>query len=109
MFGPLPFIAVREEHDKAAAPAPFGFARCDELVDDHLHPEMERALGEVLGWRRDQVVLATKFGGKGVDMGYERARGAKGSRAYIRRAVAESLRGCAPTTSTCTSSTSRTR
>src|SRR5580700_3975410 len=52
----------------------------------------ERALGEVLGSRRDQVVLATKFGGKGVDMGYGPAAGAKGSRAYIRRAVAESLR-----------------
>ena len=30
----------------------------------------ERALGEILGSRRDQVVLATKFGGRGVDMGY---------------------------------------
>jgi aryl-alcohol dehydrogenase-like predicted oxidoreductase len=52
----------------------------------------ERALGEVLGSRRDQVVLATKFGGRGVDMGYGPAAGAKGSRAYIRRAVTESLR-----------------
>jgi len=52
----------------------------------------ERALGEILGSRRDQVVLATKFGGKGVDMGYGPAAGAKGGRSYIRRAVAESLR-----------------
>ena len=52
----------------------------------------ERALGEILGSRRDQVVLATKFGGRGVDMGYGPAAGAKGGRAYIRRAVAGSLR-----------------
>src|SRR5438552_9371305 len=52
----------------------------------------ERALGEVLGSRRDQVVLATKFGGRGVDIGYGPAAGAKGGRAYIRRAVAGSLR-----------------
>jgi len=38
----------------------------------------ERALGEILGSRRDQVVLATKFGGRGVDMGYGPAAGAKG-------------------------------
>src|SRR6516162_11931654 len=52
----------------------------------------ERALGEILGRRRDQVVLATKFGGRGVDMGYGPAAGAKGGRAYIRRAVTGSLR-----------------
>jgi aryl-alcohol dehydrogenase-like predicted oxidoreductase len=52
----------------------------------------ETALGEVLGSRRDQVVLATKFGHQGVDMGYGPAAGAKGGRAYIRRAVTESLR-----------------
>ena len=52
----------------------------------------ERMLGEVLGRRRDQVVLATKFGGRGPDMGYGPAAGARGSRAYIRRAVTESLR-----------------
>jgi aryl-alcohol dehydrogenase-like predicted oxidoreductase len=50
----------------------------------------ERALGEILGSRRDQVVLATKFGGG--DMGYGPAAGAKGGRSYIRRAVTESLR-----------------
>jgi len=52
----------------------------------------ERALGEVLAGRRDQVVLATKFGNQNNDMGYGAAAGAKGGRAYIRRAVAESLR-----------------
>ena len=52
----------------------------------------ERALGEVLAGRRDQVVLATKFGNQNNDMGYGPAAGAKGGRAYIRRAVTESLR-----------------
>jgi aryl-alcohol dehydrogenase-like predicted oxidoreductase len=52
----------------------------------------ERALGEILGRRRDQVVLATKFGHQHADMGYGPAAGAKGGRAYIRRAVTESLR-----------------
>jgi aryl-alcohol dehydrogenase-like predicted oxidoreductase len=51
----------------------------------------EEILGEVLAGRRDQVVLATKFG-SGVDMGYGPAAGAKGGRAYIRRAVEHSLR-----------------
>ena len=52
----------------------------------------ERALGEILGKRRDQVVLATKFGHRRYDMGYGAAVGAKGGRGYIRRAVTESLR-----------------
>ena len=52
----------------------------------------EKALGEVLGKRRDQIVLATKFGHQSNDMGYGPAAGAKGGRAYIRRAVEESLR-----------------
>jgi aryl-alcohol dehydrogenase-like predicted oxidoreductase len=52
----------------------------------------ETALGEVLAGRRDQVVLATKFGNQNTDMGYGPAAGAKGGRAYIRRAVTESLR-----------------
>ena len=52
----------------------------------------EQMLGAILGRRRDQVVLATKFGGRGPDMGYGPAAGARGSRAYIRRAVTESLR-----------------
>jgi aryl-alcohol dehydrogenase-like predicted oxidoreductase len=52
----------------------------------------EEILGEVLAGRRDQVVLATKFGHRGVDMGYGPAAGANGGRGYIRRAVEHSLR-----------------
>ncbi|HUB39438.1 MAG TPA: aldo/keto reductase [Streptosporangiaceae bacterium] len=52
----------------------------------------EEILGEVLAGRRDQVVLATKFGSQGSDLGYGPAAGAKGGRAYIRRAVENSLR-----------------
>jgi aryl-alcohol dehydrogenase-like predicted oxidoreductase len=51
----------------------------------------EEIIGEVLAGRRDQVVLATKFGGN-VDMGYGPAAGAKGGRSYIVRAVEQSLR-----------------
>lgn len=52
----------------------------------------EEILGEVLAGRRDQVVLATKFGHRNVDMGYGAAAGAKGGRGYIMRAVEQSLR-----------------
>lgn len=52
----------------------------------------EEILGEVLTTRRDQVVLATKFGHSNVDMGYGPAAGAKGGRSYIMRAVEHSLR-----------------
>ncbi|BCJ26237.1 aldo/keto reductase [Actinocatenispora sera] len=52
----------------------------------------ERLLGEVLQHRRDRVVLATKFGFQSADLGYGPAAGAKGGRAYIRRAVEASLR-----------------
>ena len=52
----------------------------------------EEILGEVLAGRREQVVLATKFGSQGSDLGYGPAAGAKGGRAYIRRAVEQSLR-----------------
>ncbi len=52
----------------------------------------EEHLGAALTGRRDQVVLATKFGAQGADMGYGPAAGAKGGRAYIRRAVEHSLR-----------------
>jgi aryl-alcohol dehydrogenase-like predicted oxidoreductase len=54
--------------------------------------QSEEILGEVLTGRRDQVVLATKFGSQGVDMGYGQAAGARGGRGYIRRAVEQSLR-----------------
>jgi aryl-alcohol dehydrogenase-like predicted oxidoreductase len=53
--------------------------------------QSEEILGEVLAGRRDQVVLATKFGGN-ADMGYGPAAGAKGGRSYIVRAVEQSLR-----------------
>jgi aryl-alcohol dehydrogenase-like predicted oxidoreductase len=52
----------------------------------------EELLGEVLAGRRNEVVLATKFGHQDFDMGYGPAAGAKGGRAYIRRAVERSLR-----------------
>jgi aryl-alcohol dehydrogenase-like predicted oxidoreductase len=52
----------------------------------------EEILGEVLAGRRDQVVLATKFGSQPGNMGYGPAAGAKGGRGYIRRAVQHSLR-----------------
>jgi aryl-alcohol dehydrogenase-like predicted oxidoreductase len=52
----------------------------------------EEILGEVLAGRRDQVVLATKFGHQAFDMRYGAAAGAKGGRSYIRLAVERSLR-----------------
>lgn len=51
----------------------------------------ETLVGEALQGRRDRVVLATKFGHPGRDMGY-RISAAKGSRSYVRVAVEESLR-----------------
>jgi aryl-alcohol dehydrogenase-like predicted oxidoreductase len=54
--------------------------------------QSEELLGEVLQGRRDQVVLATKFGHQSADMGYGPAAGAKGGRAYMMRAVEHSLR-----------------
>jgi aryl-alcohol dehydrogenase-like predicted oxidoreductase len=52
----------------------------------------EEFLGVLLAGHRDDVVLATKFGHADVDMGYGPAAGAKGGRAYVRRAVEASLR-----------------
>jgi aryl-alcohol dehydrogenase-like predicted oxidoreductase len=53
--------------------------------------ESETLLGAALAGRRDDVVVATKFGG---DMrgAYGRDGGARGSRRYLRRAVEGSLR-----------------
>jgi aryl-alcohol dehydrogenase-like predicted oxidoreductase len=48
----------------------------------------EELIGEVLGARREQVVLATKFGMEMPGAGPE----ARGSRRYVRQAVRESLR-----------------
>lgn len=52
----------------------------------------EEFLGVLLEGHRDEVVLATKFGHADADMGYGPAAGAKGGRAYVRRAVEASLR-----------------
>jgi aryl-alcohol dehydrogenase-like predicted oxidoreductase len=52
----------------------------------------EEFLGVLLEGHRDEVVLATKFGHADVDMGFGPAAGAKGGRAYVRRAVEASLR-----------------
>jgi aryl-alcohol dehydrogenase-like predicted oxidoreductase len=51
----------------------------------------ELALGEVLQGRRDKIVLATKFGHQGADMGYGPAAGARGGRGYLKVAVEKSL------------------
>jgi aryl-alcohol dehydrogenase-like predicted oxidoreductase len=52
----------------------------------------EIALGEMLKGRRGKILLATKFGYTDRDMGYGAVAGAKGGRAYIRRAIEASLR-----------------
>ncbi len=51
----------------------------------------ETLMGHSLRGRRDRVVLATKFGHSGADVGIE-GWGAKGSRRYVRLAVEASLR-----------------
>lgn len=53
--------------------------------------QSESLMGQALEGRRDEVILATKFGHPGRDMGYPPS-GAKASRSYIRRAVEGSLR-----------------
>ncbi|GAA4899518.1 aryl-alcohol dehydrogenase-like predicted oxidoreductase [Stackebrandtia albiflava] len=63
-----------------------------DTADIYGGSESEVLLGKALKGRRDQVVLATKFGHHSYDMGYGPAAGAKGGRAYIRRAVEASLR-----------------
>ncbi|MDT0183201.1 aldo/keto reductase [Microbacterium sp. ARD31] len=52
--------------------------------------QSETLMGQALEGRRDRVVLATKFGHSGRDIGYG-AVGAKASRSYVRRAVEGSL------------------
>ncbi|MEZ0073791.1 aldo/keto reductase [Planotetraspora sp. GP83] len=62
------------------------------LIDTaDIYGESEAFLGEVLRGRRDEVVLATKFGG---DTGGANGPdwGARGSRRYVRKAVERSLR-----------------
>ena len=58
-----------------------------DTADIYGRGRSEEILGEVLEGRRDQVVLATKFG---MDMGD--GKGPRGSRDYIRQAIAGSLR-----------------
>ncbi len=58
-----------------------------DTADIYGSGESETFLGEVLVGRRDQIVLATKFG---MDMGDD--RGPRGSRDYIGQAVEASLR-----------------
>jgi len=63
-----------------------------DTADMYGQSQSESFLGEVLKGRRDQVVLATKFGHQSFDMKYPRATGAKGGRSYIRYAVENSLK-----------------
>jgi aryl-alcohol dehydrogenase-like predicted oxidoreductase len=58
-----------------------------DTADIYGRGDSERFLGEILDGRRDQVVLATKFG-----MDMADGRGPRGSPAYIRQAVEASLR-----------------
>jgi aryl-alcohol dehydrogenase-like predicted oxidoreductase len=63
-----------------------------DTADIYGGTKSEEFLGEVLTGRRDQVVLATKFGHQSYDLGLGTAAGSKGGRSYIRRAVENSLR-----------------
>ncbi len=58
-----------------------------DTADTYGRGASEELLGQVLAGRRDQIVLATKFG---MDMGD--GKGPRGSRDYIRQAVEGSLR-----------------
>jgi aryl-alcohol dehydrogenase-like predicted oxidoreductase len=58
-----------------------------DTADVYGRGQSEELLGEVLAGRREQVVLATKFG---MDMGD--GRGPRGSSAYVRQAIEGSLR-----------------
>jgi aryl-alcohol dehydrogenase-like predicted oxidoreductase len=63
-----------------------------DTADSYGAGRSEEILGEVLAGRRDQFVLATKFGHRNADMGFGPAAGAKGGRSYIMRAIEQSLR-----------------
>ena len=65
----------------------------------------EELVGEALQPIRGDVVIATKFGVRFTDTGMA----TDSSPATIRASVETSLRGSAPTTSTCTTGTARTR
>lgn len=53
--------------------------------------QSETLMGQALQGRRDRVVLATKFGHPGRDMGYPNTAG-RTSRSYVRVAIEQSLR-----------------
>lgn len=62
-----------------------------DTADSYTKGESERLLGQAIQGRRDEVVLATKFG-RDMDGVHGPDFGARGSRRYIRRSVEESLR-----------------
>jgi aryl-alcohol dehydrogenase-like predicted oxidoreductase len=86
-FGRIGLEATREVVDAALAA---GVTLLD-TADIYSLGESEQLLGQVLAGRRDDVVLATKFG---MDMAGSNGAdwGARGSRRYVRRAVEASLR-----------------
>lgn len=66
-----------------------------DLIDTaDSYGESERRIGEILQGRRDDVVIATKFGNDVRRLGEDNGEdwGARGSRRYIRRAVEQPLR-----------------
>ena len=63
-----------------------------DTADIYGNSRSESLIGEYLGNRRDQVVLATKFGHQDYDMGYPDSLGPKGGRDYVRYALDQSLR-----------------
>jgi aryl-alcohol dehydrogenase-like predicted oxidoreductase len=62
-----------------------------DTADIYATGESESLIGQALEGRRDQVLIATKWGHQSHDMGYGPAAGAKAGRAYIRTAVEKSL------------------
>jgi 1-deoxyxylulose-5-phosphate synthase len=86
-FGRIDLDATREVVDAALDEGVTLF----DTADIYSLGASEELLGEVLAGRRDDVVLATKFG---MDMAGANGAdwGARGSRRYVRRAVEASLR-----------------
>jgi aryl-alcohol dehydrogenase-like predicted oxidoreductase len=62
-----------------------------DTADIYTHGQSEELIGHALKGRRDEVLIATKWGHQSSDMGYGPSAGAKGGRGYIRRAVEASL------------------
>src|SRR3954452_263827 len=77
-------LDVRRTRDVVDAAIASGITFLD-TADIYGESDSERFLGEVLAGRRDQVVLATKFG-----MGGEEGT-ARGTRDYMRRALEGSI------------------